>query len=388
MYEVTVPGNAKRRYYTFGSQRIAVRTSSGTEYIHTDHLGSASLTTGTNGDEVAKQLYHPFGTVRYSSGSLATDYQYTGQYAHADLGLVTMHARYYHPYINRWISADTIVPDPANPQSYNRLSYVENNPLRFADPTGHMLWAGDGGQSAQSLAEHRAGLEHLLDPELVAYIEENVHKTTAGDWALWGVSFAGVVAAPTVIGAAASAPVSLSPAAAAMLKVRLYGAAGGLIGSALGYAFPSLFIFGTFDAREFAVATGVGAVTGFFPEAGGTGVLGGVARGAVANEAQYVLGNMWTEQEMEWGDALGAAALGGVTGGIGEAIGSKFFGYAREDIALYSARVAHGAPVFAQESLDVTVSTARGEAFIEGGRTFVLETISNIAGVLFPQASE
>ncbi len=32
---------------------------------------------------------------------------------------------------------DSIVPEPGNPQSLNRYSYVYNNPLRYADPTGH-----------------------------------------------------------------------------------------------------------------------------------------------------------------------------------------------------------------------------------------------------------
>jgi hypothetical protein len=43
------------------------------------------------------------------------------------------------PYINRFLSADTIVPGYANPQNLNRYSYVTNNPLRYTDPTGHML---------------------------------------------------------------------------------------------------------------------------------------------------------------------------------------------------------------------------------------------------------
>ena len=42
------------------------------------------------------------------------------------------------PYINHFISADTIVPEPYNPQNLNRYSYVMNNPLRYTDPTGHM----------------------------------------------------------------------------------------------------------------------------------------------------------------------------------------------------------------------------------------------------------
>jgi hypothetical protein len=47
------------------------------------------------------------------------------------------------PYINRFVSADTIVPGYTNPQSLNRYSYVLNNPLRYTDPTGHRA-CGDG----------------------------------------------------------------------------------------------------------------------------------------------------------------------------------------------------------------------------------------------------
>jgi hypothetical protein len=46
-------------------------------------------------------------------------------------------ARHYDPYLNRFISPDTIVPDPANPQSLNRYAYVENNPTKHGDPSGH-----------------------------------------------------------------------------------------------------------------------------------------------------------------------------------------------------------------------------------------------------------
>ena len=56
-----------------------------------------------------------------------------------DLGLIYMNARYYLPEVGRFISADTIVPDPGNPQSYNRYSYVNNNPVNNTDPTGHWL---------------------------------------------------------------------------------------------------------------------------------------------------------------------------------------------------------------------------------------------------------
>jgi hypothetical protein len=48
-----------------------------------------------------------------------------------------MNARYYVGSIGRFASADTLVPDPSNPQQYNRYTYVLNNPLRYSDPTGH-----------------------------------------------------------------------------------------------------------------------------------------------------------------------------------------------------------------------------------------------------------
>jgi hypothetical protein len=45
--------------------------------------------------------------------------------------------RWYDAQLGRWISADTIVPEPGNPQSLNRFSYVDNNPLKYIDPSGH-----------------------------------------------------------------------------------------------------------------------------------------------------------------------------------------------------------------------------------------------------------
>jgi hypothetical protein len=39
--------------------------------------------------------------------------------------------------LGRFLSADTIVPEPDRPQGLNRYAYTYNNPVKYTDPTGH-----------------------------------------------------------------------------------------------------------------------------------------------------------------------------------------------------------------------------------------------------------
>jgi len=75
--------------------------------------------------------------VRSTWGSLPTTYTFTGQRLDGDTGLSYYGAHYYDPALGRFVQADTIVPEPGNPQSLNRYAYVLNNPLKYTDPTGH-----------------------------------------------------------------------------------------------------------------------------------------------------------------------------------------------------------------------------------------------------------
>ena len=69
------------KYYYFGGQRVAMREpDDDVVWLHGDHLGSTSLTVDASGDEVARQLYYPFGGTRWESATaLPTDFQFTGQ---------------------------------------------------------------------------------------------------------------------------------------------------------------------------------------------------------------------------------------------------------------------------------------------------------------------
>jgi RHS repeat-associated protein len=77
------------------------------------HLGSTSLATTASGAVHSRQGYYPYGETRYATGTLPTDFGFTGQRNDATIGLYDYHARWYDPALGRFISADTLVPDPA-----------------------------------------------------------------------------------------------------------------------------------------------------------------------------------------------------------------------------------------------------------------------------------
>ena len=93
---------------------------------------------------MAELRYKPWGENRYTSpAATPTTYRFTGQRQEAGLGGVEgmyyYGARWYDPATGRFLAADTIVPEPGNPQALNRYSYGLSNPLKYTDPTGHWV---------------------------------------------------------------------------------------------------------------------------------------------------------------------------------------------------------------------------------------------------------
>jgi RHS repeat-associated protein len=93
-----------------------------------------------------KSLHFPYGARRGVPFNSITAKRFTGQYHEASLpggeGLSFYNARWYDPKLGAFLCADSIVPAPLDPQSFNRYAYAGGNPLRFSDPSGHMKLCG------------------------------------------------------------------------------------------------------------------------------------------------------------------------------------------------------------------------------------------------------
>lgn len=120
----------------FGLDLILQNTGVNILTLLADGLGSVRLEMVDTTVE-ATTTYDPYGNQLARAGTSNTVYGFSGEQEDKTTGLLYARARYYSPNTNRFLTPDSIVPDPADPQSYNRYSYVRNNPLRYIDPSGH-----------------------------------------------------------------------------------------------------------------------------------------------------------------------------------------------------------------------------------------------------------
>ncbi len=106
-------------------------------FYHGDHLASTVLETNIQGTVIGRYTYKPYGELLVETGD-APDFGFTGQRYEADFRIYDYGARFYDPAIGRFLGPDSFVPEPGDPQSLNRYSYVRNNPLSRIDPDGNI----------------------------------------------------------------------------------------------------------------------------------------------------------------------------------------------------------------------------------------------------------
>lgn len=119
-------------------------------HYHPDHLGTPRVITDADGYRLNIHTYLPFGREAEGSEPDTERLEFTGHErdssgpASPGFDLDYMHARFYDPNVGRFLSADPI--DDVyigQPQSWNKYSYVRNNPVRFIDPTGLRCQPGE-----------------------------------------------------------------------------------------------------------------------------------------------------------------------------------------------------------------------------------------------------
>lgn len=103
-----------------------------------NHLGTACIELDGNGDVITYEEYFPFGGTAYQgkrTGGVEVPekrYRYTGKERDEESGFYYHGARYYAPWLARWIS-----PDPVGVGAgLNQYAYVSNNPVKLQDPQG------------------------------------------------------------------------------------------------------------------------------------------------------------------------------------------------------------------------------------------------------------
>ena len=142
---IKVGGNTIAQYTVEQATPTDVGTNK-LEYLLRDNQGSTVAVTNASGVVTAEMDYDAFGSRRPILGAISITSVindiprgYTGHEHLTKLGLIHMNGRVYDPKLARFLSADPIIQFSKNIQSYNRFSYVLNNPMSYTDPSGFSL---------------------------------------------------------------------------------------------------------------------------------------------------------------------------------------------------------------------------------------------------------
>ena len=237
-----------------------------------------------------------------------------------------MNARLYDPTLGKFLSADTIIPSVSDTQSYNRYSYVKNNPLKYTDPTGHSwlskLWK-----------KFKKYIKTIITIAVVAIVSIATAGSAlvAGMHAFWGAVTTGAVAGFTggVVGTLLNGG-SLAQALRAGFTGALFGGLSAGLAYGVAEMTASVFHIGSKAAHSLSLFHTGGKVTATLFKA----VAHGISR-AIITKAQ---GGRWSSGF--WSGfassafSVGTKGYGGITGrtmimaGVGgtvsELTGGKF----------------------------------------------------------------
>jgi len=255
--------------------------------------------TDKDGNIINRRSYTPFGEIRHLLYKEAvqkgqnlstidalkfstTNRSFTGHESIEGTDLIHMNGRVYDPTVGRFLSADPFIQASYDTQSYNRYSYVKNNPLNYTDPSGYFF----------------SGLKNWVKKNWKQVVAIAITVATAGGaaWAgFFGGTFGGAVASGTLAGAASGA--IMTGTLEGTLKGALWG--GVAAGAAFGVAEMTSTIMGVSPTDAHSATffkAGMGKATAF------KAVAHGLSRAAI--------------QKARYGTGKGAFLSGFVTSGF------------------------------------------------------------------------
>ena len=158
----------------------------------TDTQGNIIAISNSNAEIINRRSYTPFGEIR----NIATkegiqnalnqtriiNRGYSGHEHIDNTELIHMNGRVYDPTIGRFMSADPFIQAPEDTQSYNRYSYVRNNPVNMVDPSGYS-WLSKLADRVVGAALITAGYFLAIIPEptsLTKFIASSLITTGGG----------------------------------------------------------------------------------------------------------------------------------------------------------------------------------------------------------------
>jgi RHS repeat-associated protein len=124
-------------YIYAGGRMIAKEEAGARRYFLSDRL-SVRVTLDASGNIVGRQAHLPFGEDFAESGT-QQKHHLTSYERDAESGLDYAVNRYYGSNVGRFSQVDPMSGSVSNPQSLNRYSYVQNDPVNSTDPSGLLL---------------------------------------------------------------------------------------------------------------------------------------------------------------------------------------------------------------------------------------------------------
>jgi RHS repeat-associated protein len=120
-----------------------------------NHLGSSLLEVNEDAEVISYEEYYPYGGTAYLTGKNVAEvkrkrYRYSGKERDDETGLYYYGARYYAPWLGRWMSCDPIGPI----DTLNLFVGFKNSPIKFSDPDGRQTSEQSIDDVAQSRLEH------------------------------------------------------------------------------------------------------------------------------------------------------------------------------------------------------------------------------------------